>query len=196
VITYLAINTVNGRFYSGSTKDFESRRGQHLRCKKNHPFHNALRKNPEAFIWETFEDDSNDPVLEQSLLDMWFGKECCYNLNPLAGRPPSLRGHKFSEKTLQKRSESRKGRPVPSLRGRCLTEEHKRKISAGHIGKVGLKGDNNPCTKLTEKQREEIRERYVPQGKGRGKGNASVLAKEYGVSRKTIHVIVNEGKTN
>jgi len=194
VITYLAINTINGRFYIGSTRDFESRRGQHLRCKKNHPFHNALRKNPGAFIWETSEDDSDDPILEQSLLDMWFGKECCYNLNPVAGRPPNLKGHKFSEETLRKRSETRTGKSIPSLQGRSLTEEHKRRISAGHIGKVGLRGDDNPCTKLTKKQRKEIRERYVPQGKGKGKGNSSALAEEYGVSRKTIHVVINEGK--
>ncbi len=196
MITYLAINTVNGRFYIGSTQDFNSRQSQHLRCKKNHPFHNALRKNPEVFVWETFEDDSDDPVLEQSLLDTWFGKECCYNLNPIAGRPPSLRGHKFSEETLRKRSETRTGKSIPSLRGRKLTEGHKRKISVGQMGRVGLRGDDNPCTKLTEKQRQEIRDKYTPQGKGKGKGNASALAKEYGVSRKTIHVIVNEGKTS
>jgi hypothetical protein len=44
-------------------------------------------------------------------------------------------------------------------------------------------------------RREEIRSRYTPQCKGHGKGNATALAKEYGVSKKTIHLIVNEGKT-
>lgn len=196
MITYKATNTKNGKFYIGSTKDFDARKSQHLRCKKNHPFHNALRKNPDVFEWEVIYDECEEPVLEQALLDAWFGKECCYNLNPVAGRPPVLKGHKFSEETLKKRSNTRTGRPIPSLQGRTLSPEHKAKISAGHKGKVGLRGDENPCTKLTQAQREEIRSRYIPQGEGRGKGNASALAKEFGVSRKTIHVVVNEGKTS
>ena len=196
MITYKATNTLNGRFYIGSTTNFESRKSQHLRSKKSHPFHNALRKNPDAFEWEVQSDDCDEPVLEQALLDMWFGKECCYNLNPTAGRPPVLKGHKFSEETLKKRSETRTGRPVPSLQGKPLSTEHKEKISAAHKGKVGPRGDANPCTKLTQTQREDIRSRYIPQGKGQGKGNSSALAKEYGVSRKTIHTVVNEGKTS
>ena len=128
MITYLATNTTNGKFYIGSAINFEDRKKAHLRSKRNYPFQNALRKNPEAFEWEVWSDDSNDPVLEQALLDMWFGKECCYNLNPLADRPPRLfgdanpmkrkevvekvmkhhRGKQVSEETRQKQSEARK----------------------------------------------------------------------------------------
>jgi hypothetical protein len=84
--TYRATNTTNGKFYIGSTTNFERRRAEHLNSKRSLPFQNALRKNPDAFEWEVWSDDSDEPILEQALLDMWHGKECCYNLNPLADR--------------------------------------------------------------------------------------------------------------
>lgn len=87
MITYRAINTLNGKFYIGSTLDFEARKQQHLKSPLNYPFQNALKKSPESFDWEIFEDDSESPVLEQALLDMWFGTEMCYNLCPHANRP-------------------------------------------------------------------------------------------------------------
>jgi hypothetical protein len=87
--TYKATNTTNGKFYIGSTNNFERRREEHLSSGANYPFQNALRKDPEAFEWEVWSDDFDEPVLEQALLDMWYGKECCYNLNPSATRPPS-----------------------------------------------------------------------------------------------------------
>ena len=92
--TYRATNTTNGKFYIGSTKDFERRKKGHLRSKENYPFQNALRSDPEAFEWEVWSDDSDEPLLEQALLDMWFGCEQCYNLNPKASRPPLLTGEK------------------------------------------------------------------------------------------------------
>lgn len=86
--TYIATNTLNGKFYIGSSKNFEQRKSQHLKSKENYPFQNSLRKNPKEFEWEVWSDDSDEPILEQALLDMWFGKECCYNLNPSAKHPP------------------------------------------------------------------------------------------------------------
>ena len=87
MITYKSTNTLNGKFYIGSTKDFDKRKKGHLASSLNYPFQNALRQNPGAFEWETVEDDSEEPVLEQALLDMWFGTEMCYNLCPYAFRP-------------------------------------------------------------------------------------------------------------
>lgn len=84
--TYKATNTTNGRFYIGSTVNFERRRKEHLSSKENYPFQNALRKNPDSFEWEVWHDDSDEPALEQALLDMWYGTEQCYNLNPYADR--------------------------------------------------------------------------------------------------------------
>jgi hypothetical protein len=84
--TYKATNTTNGKFYIGSTTNFERRKYEHLNSTDNLPFQNALRNNPEAFEWEVWSDDSDEPILEQALLDMWYGKECCYNLNSRADR--------------------------------------------------------------------------------------------------------------
>ena len=86
--TYKATNTLNGKFYIGSSKNFEERKKAHLGSKCNYPFQNALRKNPEAFEWEVWTDNSENREFEQALLDMWFGKEQCYNLNSKASCPP------------------------------------------------------------------------------------------------------------
>jgi group I intron endonuclease len=85
--TYLATNTTNGKFYIGSTKNFEKRKEQHLMSKKDSLFHEDLRKNPSAFEWEVWKDDSDKRIFEQALLDMWCGKDQCYNINPYADRP-------------------------------------------------------------------------------------------------------------
>ena len=85
--TYRATNTTNGKFYIGSAVDFKRRKREHMGSKDNYPFQNALRKNPEMFEWEVWTDDIDEPILEQALLDMWFGTEQCYNLNPCADRP-------------------------------------------------------------------------------------------------------------
>lgn len=108
--TYRATNTTNGKFYIGSTTNFEQRKKDHLKSKENYPFQNALRKNPEGFEWEVWSDDSDEPILEQALLDMWFGKECCYNLNPSSVRPPTRKGKKDSEETRRKKSEAKAGK--------------------------------------------------------------------------------------
>jgi group I intron endonuclease len=92
--TYIATNTLNGKFYIGSSINFKERKKGHLTSKKKYPFQNALRKNPEAFEWEVWQDDSGGRELEQALLDMWFGKEQCYNLNPKASEPPILMGER------------------------------------------------------------------------------------------------------
>jgi group I intron endonuclease len=86
--TYKATNTTNGKFYIGSSTNFERRKRDHLTSKRNLPFQNALRKNPDAFEWEVWTDDNDEPILEQALLDMWYGTEQCYNLSPSAKHPP------------------------------------------------------------------------------------------------------------
>ena len=106
--TYVATNTLNGKFYIGSTFDLDRRKTEHLRCKNNYPFQNALRKNPEAFEWEAWEDDSDDPILEQALLDTWFGCGQCYNLNPSAKHPPRQDGIPRTPEVLVRISEGNK----------------------------------------------------------------------------------------
>jgi group I intron endonuclease len=127
MITYIATNTINGKFYIGSTVNFKKRKINHLTCKVKSHFHHALRKNPEAFVWETFEDNYSEPVLEQALLDMWFGKEQCYNLNPKADRPPSHKGFKRTAEQVEKSAAKR--------RGAKRTPEQCKRISEGLIGR-------------------------------------------------------------
>jgi group I intron endonuclease len=135
VFTYKATNTLNGKFYVGSTKDFENRKRGHLKSKKNYPFQNALRNNPEVFEWEVVEDDSEEPILEQALLDMWFGTEMCYNLNRYACGGCS--GH--SDDTKQKMSLASKGKPK--------SDSHREAISRG---RTGIKFSDSHCENISK----------------------------------------------
>ncbi len=141
--TYKATNTTNGKFYIGSTKNFEKRKKGHLNSTDNYPFQNALRKNPEEFEWEVWSDDSEEPILEQALLDMWFGKEQCYNLNPYASRPPSSEGREVTPETRNKISQTLRGREINektrlsvsiSNQTRILSEETLKKKSESASG--------------------------------------------------------------
>jgi group I intron endonuclease len=128
MITYIATNTVNGKFYIGSTINFEKRKREHLSLKRNYPFQCALQKDPESFEWEVYEDDSHERILEQALLDMWAGTEQCYNL----GRDSSngMVGRKHTEEACQKMSVRAKGRKK--------SEEIRLRMSEAQ------KGKNNP----------------------------------------------------
>lgn len=138
--TYKATNTTNGKFYIGSTRNFEKRKKAHLRSREDYPFQRALRKNPDAFEWEVWSDDSEEPILEQALLDMWFGKECCYNLNQFADRGPDRTGQKQPPGFGPAHAEKMRGRKNPlisiALKGRIKSEEERRKIGEGNRGKV------------------------------------------------------------
>ena len=86
MITYRATNKKNGKWYVGSAVNLERRKKEHLKSKQKSPFHNALRKNPDIFIWEVLEEDNReDRLTEQLILDVWFGSEYCYNLSSSAG---------------------------------------------------------------------------------------------------------------
>ena len=61
--TYKATNTLNGKFYIGSTVNFAERKKSHLASKENYPFQNSLRTNPEIFEWEVWTDDSENREL-------------------------------------------------------------------------------------------------------------------------------------
>jgi group I intron endonuclease len=145
--TYKATNTLNGKFYIGSTTNFEKRKQEHLKSKKNYPFQNALRNNPEAFQWEVWHDDSSEPVLEQALLDTWFGKEMCYNLNPQASRPPSQAGRPVSLVTRKKQSLIRRGRKPTASTRRKLSEAMTGNQNWAGTSPCSVSGENNPLNK-------------------------------------------------
>jgi len=138
--TYRATNTINGKFYIGSTVNFEDRKKSHLASKDNYPFQNALRNNPDVFIWEVWSDDSEDRELEQALLDMWFGKEQCYNLSPYANGGCQWRatGHCWVnngevEKYIEEGTEVDAGWEIGRL---PMSEESRQKLRESHTGKI------------------------------------------------------------
>ena len=140
--TYRATNTTNGKFYIGSTTNFDKRKKAHLLSKESYPFQNALRKTPDAFEWEVWSDDSSEPILEQALLDTWFGKECCYNLNPFADRGPDRTGQKQPLESVRRQAEKMRGRKRPEHsewmreNSPSRSPEVKLKISKSNKGKV------------------------------------------------------------
>ena len=145
---YRATNTTNGKFYIGSTKNFKKRKNTHLKSNESYPFQRALRKNPEVFEWEVWSDDSEEPVMEQALLDMWYGTEQCYNLNPHADRPPSRKGEVVSGETRKKISGAN--------RGRKHSTETKEKIGTSVSGdKNGSFGKTGPLNSSHETRREK-----------------------------------------
>jgi hypothetical protein len=163
--TYKSTNTINGKFYIGSTTNFEERKQAHLTSKKNYPFQNALRANPDAFIWEVWSDESEERILEQALLDMWYGKEQCYNLSPFASAPPvyewtedqrikaGLRAkergidHLHTPEANAKRAKTRKDNPT------VYTDEMREARSKRMLGndyKKGKKESEETCKKKSE----------------------------------------------
>ena len=97
MITYVAINLTNKKFYVGSTVDFSGRQKGHLQSKEDYPFQNSLRKSPENFYWIVSEDDGLETRdEEQYYLDFYHGTTWCYNYNPSASMPPSPRGRTWT----------------------------------------------------------------------------------------------------
>jgi hypothetical protein len=82
MITYTAINTKTGQFYIGSSKNYcgyMNRIGNHHAGSTYNEFRKHLQADPESFIWEHSEDESDDREFEASLLEIYVGNKWCYN---------------------------------------------------------------------------------------------------------------------
>jgi group I intron endonuclease len=98
--TYRATNTLNGKFYIGSSVNFKWRKYQHLCSEETYPFQTDLRKNPEAFVWEVYTDNLDTNEHEAKLLKEFFFDVKCYNLNSSAERPPNQTGKRWWKNEL------------------------------------------------------------------------------------------------
>ena len=134
MITYSATNTKTGQFYIGSTINFQKRKQEHLGCKSPYPFQRSLRKNPEDWVWETWEDDEDERELEQLLLDLLWGTDGCLNLGTDATAPK--KGLKQTPETKAKIGAKHKGKKYGP--------ETRAKISAATKGHSRTKGRKFP----------------------------------------------------
>jgi group I intron endonuclease len=157
-IIYKYINKINGKAYIGRTLEERRRKAHHKSLALNRsdsmPFHRAIRK----YGWDSFEYEvlyKNVPEDLLNIAEMYaiyvhdtFGS-CGYNTNEGGG---GQQGFSYSKDTKRKISENRKGkcmgesnpcyrigaseycrmRVSQALKGKTLTEEHKRKISEKH----------------------------------------------------------------
>ena len=119
-------------------------------------------------LFECLPENAND--LETQMI-AWYGSAFSgYNICPQGG---SRRGVKLSEETKQKLSDAKKGK--------SLSSETKKKISDAKKGEnnpfYGKTGEKNPNSKLTDIQREEIRNLYAT-----GEYIQAELAKLYSIS--------------
>lgn len=103
---YQIRNLVNNKIYVGSATDFCERKSQHFsllkRKKHNKKLQNSYNKHgKENFVFEIIEFVENKDKLlerEQYWIDKLNAVEEGYNIQPIAGKPPSNKGMKFSQK--------------------------------------------------------------------------------------------------
>ena len=152
--TYRATNTLNGKFYIGSSVNFERRKREHLSSKETYLFQTDLRKNPEAFIWEVYTDNLDTNEHEVRLLKESYFDVRCYNLNSCAERPPSPKGKTWWKNELIQKQKMCFEKPEGAGWGRGRlqktkkkisvpkTEETKKKISKANSGKTRTEAQN------------------------------------------------------
>lgn len=129
---YKITNKVNGKYYVGSTNNWDRRKTHHLYLLRNNKHENSHLQSAynidgeENFIFE-FVMRVNEPFLlwvEQLYLDE---NTDGYNMNMIADKPPSQKGKKFNYEHKRKISIAKKGKK--------LSNEHKKKIGIANKGK-------------------------------------------------------------
>ena len=164
---YKIRNLTNGKFYIGSTIDFDKRKYDHFRDLKNnnhHSYHlqNAFNKHGEqSFIFEAIEklEPNKGKLLERE--QCWIDSLTPeYNICKIAG---SCLGIKLSDETKQKMSEAQKGKfhseetklkMSEARKGKHLSEDHKRKMSESKKGEK----NHNFGKHLSEEIRQKLSE--------------------------------------
>jgi len=212
---YLIKNNLNESFYGGSSCNIKKRWNGHLRLATNGSnkcpkLYSAMRKyGIENFSIEIITECNPEQLFEkeQEWLDANIDNPKCYNVSRYADNP--TRGRSLSDehknnlrkpknivnprKTGYNLSHTHKKSISESLKGIRKTEEHKKNISSSVRGKSkkypnGRFGENNPHSKLTYAQVNEIKQLFNPDiGKYK---MYNILAEKYEVSWGTIRNII------
>lgn len=138
-IVYLVRNTKNKKGYVGITRrGLETRWDEHVENAKlgrgEMPFYSAIRKHtPDAFEVSVLEECSEDVLGDRE--KHWIAKLGTFigtgkGYNATLGGDGGILGHRHSEETRRKMSESRRGKKMPPR-----TEEHKQKLAEARKGK-------------------------------------------------------------
>lgn len=132
---YKIINKINSKFYIGSSDNIERRFGRHLLdlLKNRHDnihLQNAWNKyGKDNFNFQIYKICEPQLLLEeeQKELNVWVGKEECYNIRKDAKCPVAIGEHR-SEEIKRKISETQKGIPR-------WTEDQKKQMSVNRKGR-------------------------------------------------------------
>lgn len=153
---YKLYNTVNEKFYIGSSKDIDKRIQKHKQqLKRNKHYNRHLQ-----FSWNKYGDVFEYEILETCSIELLIEREQFYlddlnpdyNLCPVAGSPE---GYKHTEETREKTSKASASRKMPdyakkqisdTLKGHIVSDKTKEKIG------LTLKKTNSS---LTSKERKE-----------------------------------------
>jgi group I intron endonuclease len=199
---YIIQNTNNNKIYVGQTINVKNRWYSHkYELKKNNHrdsyLQNSWNKYSEnAFEFYILDQDywTEDEVTkyEESVRVWYTGLGLCYNIrgcgphgkmteeykillskrmsgkgNHMYGKPSPNKGKKQPQELIELRT--------ASLRGRKLSEEHKKKLSTAHTGKKLSKEhiDKQTQGKLGQKRTEETKKRMSDAHKGINKGKPS-----------------------
>ncbi len=170
------IDFPSGHFYIGQSVNVIRRWRQHRSTfrhgsmSRHHPkLFNIWAKHGEPTIAMLVYCEKDElTYIEQSLITYYWDDPLFANTNPDA---TTSRGVRRTHVAWQK--------------GKEFTEIHRQRLSDA---KKGILGINVPNHKLTEHQVREIRAKYKKQVKGCG---STAIAKEYGVSHRTILYIIS-----
>lgn len=171
---YIILNTRNGKFYIGQAQDFKLRWQDHkwkLNAGKHRNKHlqNAWQKYGEkAFRFKKLEYCSIKQLeeREQHYLNIYVGKETCYNTANDAHAP--MRGRKHTPEARLKMSKALKGRVKSAeecrkiseaLRGRKATDESRHNQSKAQTGSKRSAETRQRMVEAWERRR--IRERLA-----------------------------------
>lgn len=180
---YQIQNLNNGKRYVGSSVDVYLRLRKHREMLERGSHYNvhlqrSWKKNGErefSFQILVFCDKKMLTFYEQRVMNTWSPE---FNINPNAA---NRLGTVHTYKTRSKMSKTRIGKPIPALRGRKLSPEHRAKV----VTTLDLHRGNRRGVRLSEDHKRKISASLV--------GNKRALGKRWTVEnrRRGIHRVRN-----